>query len=108
MYDVELLGEPARGTRPLPAGSRPHLVLIVAALTALVSMATCAAAILVPAPAAAVPLVVACCVGAPMFAGWEAPSALAAVRAERLHRRELASLRRTLDKLPEIEHPLGL
>lgn len=108
MYDVELLGEPARGTRPATACLRPRLVLIVAALTALVSMAICAAAILAPAPAAAVPLVVSCCVGAPMFAGWEAPSALASVRAERLHRREITRLRRTLDRLPEVEHPLGL
>ncbi len=42
-----------------------------------------------------------------MFAGWEVPSAVAALRSERAGR-ALARLRRTLDELPETEHPLGL
>lgn len=105
MSDAELRSEPSPAARRVSPRGRPRLVLIVAALTSLISMATCAAAILAPAPAAAVPLVVACCVGAPIFAGWEAPGALASVRADRT---QLARLRRALDQLPEVEHPLGL
>jgi hypothetical protein len=50
---------------------------------------------------------VALCVGAPMFAGWEVPGALAWVRADRRRRKALDALVRTLDGLPEVEHPLG-
>jgi hypothetical protein len=94
----------------MPATSclRPRLVLAVAALSALISAAICVVAVLVPAPAAAVPLVVAVCVGCPIFAGWEAPFAVAALRAERAGGKALAMLRRSLEQLPEIEHPLGL
>jgi O-antigen/teichoic acid export membrane protein len=86
----------------------PQLVLIVAGVTLLVSMAVCAAAILTPAPPAAVPLVVIVCVGCPLFAAWQVPVALAALRARRSGRHALSMLRRSLDELPETEHPLGL
>ena len=104
----ELLEDPPplTGAR-FRSGVRPGLVLIVALVTVLSSMAVCAAAILAPAPAPVVPLVVAVCVGAPLFAAWEAPGALAWVRTERAHRRALAKLRHALDQLPEVEHPLG-
>ena len=84
----------------------PHLTLLVAALTVLASLAVCAAAILVPAPAAAVPIVALLCVGGPMLASWEVPVALASLRARRGHK-ALATLRKSLDRLPEVEHPLG-
>ena len=107
MRDEGLLEDYAfRAWRPA-APAKPRLVLIAALLTALISAATCVAAILAPAPAAAIPLVVAICIGCPMFAGWEVPSAVAALRSERAGR-ALARLRRTLDELPETEHPLGL
>lgn len=90
-----------------PAKPRqPRLVLLAALLTALISAGVCVAAILAPAPAAAIPLVVAICIGCPMFAGWEVPNALAALRANRAGK-ALAKLRRSLDRLPETEHPLG-
>ena len=54
----------------------------------------------------AIPLVVAICIGCPLFAGWEVPNALAALRANRAGK-ALARLRRSLDELPETEHPLG-
>lgn len=92
--------------QPVPR-SRPHLVLIAAVLTALITAAICAGAILAPAPPAAIPLVVAICLWCPMFSAWEVPSALAALRARR-GGNALARLRRTLDDLPETEHPLGL
>ncbi|MGO9971600.1 MAG: hypothetical protein ACLP01_01970 [Solirubrobacteraceae bacterium] len=88
--------------------SRAGLVLATAAVTALLSAAVCVAAILAPAPAAAVPLVVLICVGCPIFAGWEAPMAYACLRASRTGRKQLASLRHSLEQLPEVEHPLGL
>ena len=87
--------------------AHPILVLLVAALTVAVSLAICIAAMLVPAPAAAVPLVAVVCVGCPLFASWEVPVAIASLRANRAHK-ALASLRKSLDRLPEVEHPLGL
>ncbi|MBV8953222.1 MAG: hypothetical protein JO262_19910 [Solirubrobacterales bacterium] len=94
--------------RRSPGRVRASLVLVVAFLTALLSAAMCAAAILAPAPAPAVPLVVAVCIGCPLFAGWEVPVAVASLRADRAGGRALARLRRTLEQLPETEHPLGL
>jgi len=92
----------------MPADRRhPHLTLLVASLSVLSGLAVCAAAILVPAPAAAVPLVALMCVGCPMFASWEVPVAIESLRARR-GRKALAVLRKSLDKLPEVEHPLGL
>ncbi|MBV9684468.1 MAG: hypothetical protein JO046_21935 [Solirubrobacterales bacterium] len=91
----------------MPAGRQPLLVLLVAAVAVAVSLATCIAAMLVPAPAAAVPLVAVVCVGCPLFASWEVPLAIASLRANRAEK-ALASLRKSLDQLPEVEHPLGL
>lgn len=91
--------------------AQPRLVLAVAVITALVSAAMCAGAVLAPAPPIAVPLVVLICVGCPLFAGWELPKALVSLRAERAeraHRRALAAMRKGLEQLPETEHPLGL
>jgi hypothetical protein len=83
-------------------------VLAAALFTALLSAGLCAAAILVPAPAAVVPLVVVICIGCPMLAGWDVPLAVASLRADRSGGRALAALRRALAQLPETEHPLGL
>ena len=91
----------------MPAGRKPVLVLLVAAITVAISLATCIAAMLVPAPAAAVPLVSLVCVGCPLFASWEVPVAIASLRGARADS-ALASLRESLDQLPEVEHPLGL
>lgn len=88
--------------------SEARSAVLVALLTVLVSIGVCVAAVLAPAPAAAVPLVVAICVGCPLLAAWEAPPALAKLRAHRAGGSALAQLRRSLDELPEIEHPLGL
>jgi hypothetical protein len=85
---------------------QPALTLAVALVTALISAAVCTGAILAPAPAVAIPLVVAICIGCPLFAGWEVPSALIALRVKRAGK-SLVKLRRSLDELPETEHPLG-
>ena len=103
----ELLDDTPVVTRRFTSRLQPRLVLAVALVTALISMAMCAAAILSHAPAAVVPLVVAVSVGAPLFAAWEAPGALAWIRAERSGRKALAHLRSALERLPEVEHPLG-
>jgi hypothetical protein len=91
----------------MPARRRPQLVLLLAVATALASVALCAAAILAPAPAAVVPLVALICVGCPIFATWEVAQAFAALRAAG-GRKAVAMLRKSLDQLPEVEHPLGL
>lgn len=98
----------ARRQRLAPTQVEAILICGGAVLTALVSAGLCAAAILVPAPAAVVPLVACCCVGCPMFASWRLPVALSVLRAGRPSARALAELRRSLEGLPETEHPLGL
>ena len=92
----------------LPDRAQPGMLLFTAAFTALICIALCAAAILVPAPPAAVPLIALICIGCPMLAIWEVPRALASLRAQRDGGRAIARLRRSLERLPEVEHPLGL
>ena len=92
-----------------PGSMTRHQALVVCA-TALATIvlcgALCAAAILVPAPAGVVPVVALCCVGMPIFATWELPSAIAVVRTR--HRAAMSELQRALAQLPEVDHPLGL
>jgi len=81
---------------------------VFAALAALCSASLFAAAVLMHPPAAVIPLLVIVCVGSPVYGTWQLPLAIAALRAEReSHRRAIMSLRRSLDQLPEVEHPLG-
>jgi hypothetical protein len=82
--------------------AQPRLVLFAAIFTALISAAVCVGAILAPAPGPAIPLVVAICIGCPVFAGWEVPNALAALRSDRAGK-ALRKLRRSLAELPETE-----
>jgi hypothetical protein len=98
MGDEALIEDYAFATWRPAAPARPRLVVLVALVTSLLSAGVCVGAI---------PLVVAICVGCPMFAGWEVPNAVAALRANRAGK-ALARLRRSLDELPETEHPLGL
>ncbi len=106
--------QPAEGLMPFADARnpdrRPALVLAFALVTVLTSAAILVLAVLAPAPAAALPLVILVCIGGPSFALWDAPAALATLRAggsRRAGARALAQLRRTLDELPETEHPLG-
>ena len=83
------------------------LACVTAVVTALTCAGVCAAAVLVPAPAAVVPLVVTVCIGCPMFAAWDLPRAVATLRSRKAgHAKALAELRRALDQLPETAHPL--
>ena len=91
----------------MPAVGRPHLVLLLAIATVVASVTLCAAAILARAPSAVVPLIALICAGCPIFASWEVPVAIASLRARR-GQRAVAMLRKGLDQLPEVEHPLGL
>jgi len=106
MGDEALIEDYAFAATKTAAPARPRLVVVAALVTSLISAAVCAGAILAPAPAVAIPFVVAICVGCPIFAVWEVPNAVAALRAKRAGD-ALARLRRSLDDLPEIDHPLG-
>jgi hypothetical protein len=66
--------------RSLLTRAQAILVFATAILTPLACGGLCAAAILVPAPVGVVPLVALCCVGCPMFAAWQIPSALETIR----------------------------
>jgi hypothetical protein len=90
------------------SNAQARLVLLGLFVAALVSVGICVAAIVARAPAGVAPLVAAVCVGGPLFAGWDAPTVVATLRAERARGKAVAALRRGLENLPETEHPLGL
>jgi len=90
-----------------PTRSRSLVVGAFVAVTALACAALVAAAALVPAPAAALPVIVTVCVGLPMVAAYELSTLRAAPVAD-VGERQLAALRRELARLPETKHPLGL
>jgi hypothetical protein len=80
-------------------------------VTVLVAAGLLTAAALAPAPLPAIPFLILVCIACPMAAAFELPGAVAVLRRERRHGREVrayASLRRQLDAPPEREHPLGL
>ena len=85
------------------------LVCITAVAAAMVGAGLCAAAVLIHPPVAAVPFVAVVCVACPLFASWQLPVAIGAVRRSgpRGHAAAVVRLRRSLDELPETEHPLG-
>lgn len=80
-----------------------NLALIAMTLLACTGLLTIAA--LAPAPPLAQPLIVCLCVGFTAAMAGQAPESLRVVRGSR---DALGNLRRALDELPEIEHPLGL
>jgi hypothetical protein len=96
-------------TTPSPlAFGRAVLQALYVALTVLVCAGLISAAILAPAPPAALPLIVLVAIGMPMTAASELPSLVATLRHGRHEGRALARLRRELERLPETHHPLGL
>ena len=74
-------------------------VFMLAACTALI-----AAAVMLPAPPAVLPLLVIVCLAGPMLAAFE----LARLAPHLRGVRHLVRHRRALEALPETEHPLGL
>ena len=93
---------------PLCTRRQARLVVLDLLAAVRIGVAVCVAAMVVPPPAAVAPVVAMVCVGGPIFAGWQAPEAVARMRAERFGRHALAELQRRLVELPETEHPLGL
>jgi hypothetical protein len=87
---------------------RQRRALVLSWLTTIVAALGCAgvliAAIVVPAPASALGLIVAVSIAFPMLAAWD----LARVTAAAGPRLDLNELRRELDRLPETRHPLDL
>jgi hypothetical protein len=79
-----------------------------AVVALLVSAGLCVAAVLAHAPTPVVPFIAVVCVGLPVFGTWDLPSAIGVLRAGRPRRdeRAIARLRRALDELPEVSHPL--
>jgi hypothetical protein len=69
----------------------------------------CVVALVLHPPVAVVPLIVLVCVGCPVMGTWQLSSAVASLRAGRLRgkRMAVAQFRRSLARLPEVEHPLG-
>jgi hypothetical protein len=98
-------------TRVLPTRKQAIRLCVVAAATVVICAGLLVAAILAHAPVALLPLIVVVCVGCPMVAGWELPSALATFRYHRRrvddNARAVAELRAGLAQLPETSHPLG-
>jgi hypothetical protein len=93
----------------VPTRREAILVCVTALLVTLMGVGLCSAAILVPAPAAVVPLIAISCVGMPLLGGWRLPAAVATLRdrPRRAAERRLAAFRRELERLPETDHPLG-
>jgi hypothetical protein len=69
----------------------------------------CVVALLLHPPVAVDPLVALACIGCPVFGTWQLSSAIASLRAGRVRgkRMAVAQFRRSLARLPEVEHPLG-
>jgi len=93
-----------------PAWRRAWLLCFHAVLTVLVCGGLCTAALIVHAPVPVVPGLVLVCIGGPMLAALELPGAIAVLRGvpRPMDTQALNELRRTLDRLPETQHPLGL
>ena len=92
----------------LPTRRQAASACVVALVSALCSAGLFATAVLLHPPGAIVPLLVIVCVGCPVVGTWELAPAITVLRARRdSHRRAVAMLRRALDQLPEVEHPLG-
>jgi hypothetical protein len=73
------------------------------------SGALCVVALLLHPPVAVDPLVALVCIACPVFGTWQLSSAVASLRAGRVHGKRMAIVhfRRSLARLPEVEHPLG-
>jgi hypothetical protein len=103
--------------RPIPDPREALLTCLLAAAAGGICAGLVVAAALVPAPPAALPLLISVCVACPLLAAWELPMALSVLRLGRtaldprtggpLELSALRELRRRLDELPETEHPLG-
>ena len=94
----------------MPPTASPHTRreairgFLFATATVVACVALLCAAALAPAPAPVLPFIAMLCVGCPMIATLSLQTAVGALRADA---RQVAELRRSLERLPETEHPLG-
>jgi hypothetical protein len=88
---------------PLLSPHRARLTCLAAVVVALGCGGLVAAAALVPAPPGVLAIVLVVGIAYPMAASYQLHDAVVALRA---HRRVRTALRRTLDSLPEVAHPL--
>jgi hypothetical protein len=106
-------------SKPFPTYRRAAINCLLTLLTGLICAGLLTAAALVPAPPVLLPFIVGVCVAVPMLAAWEASVSVAVLRNRgrsgapggspgRLDGGAVRRLRRQLDQLPEIRHPLGL
>jgi hypothetical protein len=100
-------------SRPLPTRRQAIVVCLFVALTCILCAGLVSAAIIVPAPLGALPIIVAACIGCPMVAAWELSVSIAVLRTGRADGRArdarlLADMRHYLQQLPEAQHPLDL
>jgi hypothetical protein len=86
--------------RSLPNPGQAKLNCGLAVVAALMCGALFMAVALVPAPLVVLPLAAAVCIGAPIVAAWNVPVSIAVLRA-------YSDMHRSLERLPETEHPLG-
>ena len=95
-------------TRQLATRRHAIVVCIAAAATVVVCAGLLSAAVLMAAPAAVLPFVIAICVGCPMLAACELPAAVAVLSHRRAAFSAVEEMRRQLERIPETRHPLGL
>jgi hypothetical protein len=98
---------PLRGA-PVPwprAGRSTAATLLACATATLIGVGICVAAVLTPAPLAALGPVIAVSAGAPLLAGYALAPVIASWRSDRDGRRTLAEFRAALDRLPTATHP---
>lgn len=114
MCDATVWTDAVTPVRLFPTRRRALVMCAMTAFTALMCGGVLAAAALVPAPPAVLPLVIVVCLGCPMLAAVELSLAIPVLRGRgsKLSRASeshaLRELRRHLDRLPETRHPLGL
>ena len=90
--------------RPVPS-AKPGSPVLLPWASVLMGAWLCFAAACWRAPVPVLPAVAVACVALPVFGRWELAGALRALRGGR-DERAIARFRRSLDRLPEIEHPL--
>jgi hypothetical protein len=87
--------------RSLPNPGQAKLTCGLAIVTAIMCGALFVAVALVPAPLVVLPLAAIVCIGSVIVAAWNVPVSIGVLRA-------VVELRRSLARLPETEHPLGI
>ena len=96
------------GLHALPPRRQAYATLLLTAATVMASAALMTVVALEHPPVAVLPLVILACIGCPLVMAWSVPTAIAVLRATAFDTRAVSAMRRSLDRLPEVDHPLGL